>query len=165
MKYFLYSLEHIYQDEMHRDCKFIGYFDDLIHLDNVKIKALGLSGFCQYPDGFIVKNIILNKIHWEKGFKKIVGEIGRDYLEKSDLINKEMNSIKKLKLKSVFRVSHSYTINDFLDDERIVGVFLSEKYAKQAIEFLRNKEGFINHQDGFIIDEVFLNKQFWTLGF
>lgn len=165
MNYFVYALEHIYTDETHTACKFLGYFDDLEILERVKEKSATLEGFSTYPDGFIVKKRELNKIHWQSGFENVVGEIGRDYLEEDDEINPDSKLIKELKLEYVFQVSHTYTIDSFLDDERIIGVFLDENEANSVVADLCKKEGFKNHPDDFIVGRFTLNNQLWTSGF
>lgn len=165
MNYFVYSLGHIYTDETHRDSKFLGYFDDLEKLQEAKTKASNLPGFSEYPNGMVIRKKRLGKIHWENGFKSVVGEIGRDYLPKEDIIEEGSKSIKELNLIHVFQVSHIYTIHTFLDDERIIGVFLDENTANKVVESLKSKNGFVDHQEDFIIGRFTLNNQLWISGF
>lgn len=165
MDYFVYGLEHIYTDETHTDCKFLGYFDDLDKLKKAKENALTLPGFSEYPDGLVIKKCQLNKIHWEDGFNSVIGEIGRDYLDEEDSINEDGRSIKELNLESVFQVSHTYTIHNFLDDERIIGVFLDGNKAEDVVDNLKKKEGFKDYQDDFIVGGFTLNDLLWTTGF
>jgi hypothetical protein len=165
MDYFIYELEHIYTDESHRDAKFIGYFDDIDELEKVKQKALILPGFLQYPNDFYIKKLELNKINWPNGFTEVVGEIGRDYLPEDDFVPHYSQLIKKLNLNTVFKVSHTYTIHIFLDDEREIGVFSDEKMANDVVDFLKQKEGFNRYPHDFIIGEILLNKQHWNSGF
>lgn len=42
MNYFVYALEHVYTDETHTACKFLGYFDDMVKLEEAKENALDL---------------------------------------------------------------------------------------------------------------------------
>ncbi|MCA6068441.1 hypothetical protein JI747_014745 [Chryseobacterium sp. RG1] len=165
MDYFIYSLEHIYTDETHRDAKFIGFFDDIQELEKVKQKFLLLSGFSEYPNDFYIKKYELNKIHWQNGFTEVVGEIGRDYLPEEDCVPNYSYIIKKINQETVFKVSHTYTIHTFLDDEREIGIFSDKKMANDVIDFLKQKEGFKKHPDDFIIDEIVLNDQHWCSGF
>ncbi|OCK51170.1 hypothetical protein BA768_17665 [Chryseobacterium sp. CBo1] len=165
MDYFVYALEHIYTDEIHTVCKFLGYFDNLEKLQEAKEKALTLSGFSEYADGLIVKKYRLGKIHWENGFQNIIGEVGRDYLPEDDILDEDIKSIKELGLIHVFQVSHIYTIDTFLDDERIIGVFLDENTANKVADNLKLEKGFIDHQEDFIIGRFTLNNQLWTSGF
>ncbi|QRA42060.1 MULTISPECIES: hypothetical protein [Chryseobacterium] len=163
MKYFLYSLEHVYTDESHTDCKLLGFFDNLKELEKTIDVVSKFSGFKDYPDGFIIKKKELDKIHWETGFNTEVGEIGRDYLPEIDIISEEACLIQNLKL--VYNISHVYTINPFLDDERIIGVFSDLRKVEKVIEQLKKQPGFKEYPDDFIIDTVELNDLLWTSGF
>lgn len=165
MNYFVYALEHIYTDESHRDSKFLGYFDNPDEAEKEKQRLMLFRGFSDYPNDFYLKKVGLNKIHWQNGFTEVVGEIGRDYLPEDDYIPDYGQIIKKLKLKTVFKVSHIYTIHTFLDDEREIGVFSDEKMAKNVVEFLKQKDGFNNYPDDFIINEILLNDWQWSSGF
>ncbi len=49
----------------------------------------------------------------------------------------------------VYVLWHVHTVND-RDNEKLVGVYRSEKDAKAAIERLKNKPGFKEKQDGFV---------------
>lgn len=165
MKYFLYTLEHIYTDESHTDYKLLGFFDDLIELEKIKNIATEFSGFKDYPEGLTVKKKELNKLYWENGFEDTVGEIGRDYVMESDSIDETYLSVKKLALESIFSVSHSYTIDKYLDDERFIGVFSSEKKAEEIIEELKKQKGFILYPNDFEISEIEINDLLWKSGF
>lgn len=165
MNYFVYALEHIYTDKTHTDCKFLGYFDDMEKLEKAKENALQLPGFRMYPKGLVITEYQLNKIHWQNGFSSVTGEIGRDYLHEVDVITKESSSVKELNLEYIFQISHIYTIHTFLDDERIIGVFLNENKAKETVNDLKNKSGFKEHQENFIISRFTLNNQLWSAGF
>ena len=165
MNYYIYTLEHIYTDESHTACKLLGFFDDVEKLEQVKNCASELSGFKNYPKGFTIEKYEINKIHWERGFNSVVGEIGRDYLTESDPIDETYLSVKELGLESVFSVSHSYTIHRYLDDERMIGVFSSREKAEQAVEDLKKQNGFILHPDDFDISELDLNDLLWKSGF
>lgn len=165
MNYFVYALEHIYTDETHTGSKFLGYYDDLEKLNKAKEKALTLPGFRDYPDGMLIRKYELNKMHWQDGFDGVAGEIGRDYLNEEDQINENDRSIKELNLQYIFQVSHIYTIHTFLDDERIIGVFLDEQKANEVVDNCKKKEGFKNYPDDFIVGRFTLNNLLWTSGF
>ncbi|MDR6525698.1 hypothetical protein J2787_001068 [Chryseobacterium rhizosphaerae] len=165
MNYFVYALEHVYTDETHTDYKFLGYFDDIEKLLNAKENALALPGFRTYPDGLTIRKYELNKIHWQNGFDCVVGEIGRDYLKKEDVLTENSRSIKELNLQYVFQISHIYTIHTFLEDERTIGVFLDEDVAYKIIDDLKIKQGFSDYPEDFILSEFTLNEQLWTSGF
>lgn len=165
MDYFVYALEHTYTDDNRTASKFLGYFDDMEKLEEAKENALNLPGFKTYPDGLIIIKYELNKVHWQNGFDSVAGEIGRDYLPEDDLMSENSKSIKELNLQYVFQVSHIYTIHTFLDDERVIGVFLDENRANNTVENLKEKNGFIDYPDDFIIGRFTLNNQLWTSGF
>lgn len=165
MEYFIYALNHTYTDESHTDTKFLGFSDSIEDLDELKNQAVILSGFRDYPESFVTNCYILDKIHWNEGFQEVIGEIGRDYIEKGDEIDDSCISIKELRLNTVFSVSHYYTIHNFLDDERYIGVFSSLEKAEKAIEELKNKPGFKDHQNDFNISELDLATLLWSTGF
>ncbi len=165
MEYFIYALNHTYTDESHTDTKFLGFSNSLEDLKKLKAKAFVLPGFRDYPESFITDCYILDKIHWNEGFLEVVGEIGRDYIKKGDDIDANCISIKELGLNTVFSVSHYYTIHTFLDDERYIGVFSSLEKAEKAIEELKDKPGFKDHQYDFNISELDLGILLWSTGF
>jgi hypothetical protein len=49
--------------------------------------------------------------------------------------------------------------------ELLIGVYGTEAEAKAAIERARNKQGFVDHPDGFEICPYALNRDHWTEGF
>ncbi|AZA53694.1 hypothetical protein [Chryseobacterium sp. G0201] len=165
MDYFVYRLDHVYTDETHAGCKFLGYFDDADKAEKEKQRLLHFRRFSDYPNDFYLKKVGLNKINWQNGFMDVIGEIGRDYLPKDDLVPDYSQIIKELDLKTVFKVSHTYTIHTFLDDEREIGVFSDEKMANDVVHFLRQKDGFNKYPDDFIISEILLNDWQWSSGF
>lgn len=165
MQYFIYILDHTYSDDSHRNTKILGFCDTMKNVEKLKSEALKLPGFNCYPNSFIINKYIINKIHWENGFESVIGEIGRDYLLESDLIDDNDLSVKELDLKSIFSVSHSYTIDSYLDDERFIGVFSSEREAEEAIKKIEKQNGFILHLDNFDISEIELNDLLWKSGF
>jgi hypothetical protein len=165
MEYFIYALNHTYTDESHTATKFLGFTNSIEDLEELKSKAIILPGFRDYPDCFITDFYILDKIHWYEGFQEVIGEMGRDYIEKGDVIDENCISVKELGLNTVFSVSHYYTIHTFLDDERYIGVFSSLEKAENAIEELKNKPGFKDYQNDFDISELDLDILFWPTGF
>ncbi|MCT2561233.1 DUF7336 domain-containing protein [Chryseobacterium herbae] len=163
MKQFIYTLEHIYTDEEHTAIKLLGFFDDLTKLEKIKDQALEFPGFRDYPDGFLSIKNELDKVHWKTGFSSVIGEVGRDYIPEKDEIDTEAYVVQNLL--SIFSVSHTYTIDRYLDDERIIGVFSSLKTAEKNIDELRQQPGFKEYPEDFIICEIELNKLLWTSGF
>ncbi|WP_267401523.1 MULTISPECIES: hypothetical protein [unclassified Chryseobacterium] len=166
MDYFVYALEHTYtDDDNYTSSKFLGYFDDMEKLEEAKENALKLPGFRDYPNGLIIKKYELNKVHWLNGFDSVIGEVGRDYLKEKDIISENSKSIKELGLQYVFQVSHVYTIHTFLDDERVIGVFLDENIANDVVNNLKMKNGFKDYPDDFIVGRFTLNNLLWISGF
>ncbi|MDV7696950.1 hypothetical protein N6B72_08460 [Chryseobacterium soli] len=165
MEYFVYVLSHTYTDEWHTDSKLLGFLNSLKGVEEMKKQAFILPGFKEYPECFVVNQYILDKIHWAEGFHEAIGEMGRDYLEKGDEVDKNCRSVKELELNNIFSVSHYYTINTHLDDERYIGVFSSLDQAEKAVEILKMKPGFKSHPDGFDISELDLNVLLWNSGF
>ena len=163
MKSFIYSLEHIYTDELHTDCKLLGFFDDINELEKAKDVVSKFSGFRKYPNGFkIIKNE-LNKVHWEKGFHNVVGEIGRDYLPEEDEINGVTYLVQNLK--SIIYFCHVYKVDDNTDDERVIGVFSDLSKVEQVLEKLKIQTGFKNYPENFIIEDIAVNVLLWSSGF
>jgi len=165
MEYFIYVLSHTYTDEWHTDFKLLGFLNSLKSVEEMKKQAVILPGFKEYSEGFVVNQYILDKIHWAEGFYKIIGEMGLDYLEKGDEVDKNCRSVKELKLNTIFSVSHYYTIDTHLDDERYIGVFSSLDQAEKAVEVLKMKPGFKTYPDCFDISELDLNVLLWKSGF
>lgn len=165
MEYFIYALNHTYTDESHTATKFLGFTNSVEDLEELKSKAIILPGFRDYPDCFVTDCYIMDKVHWNEGFQEVIGEMGRDYTEKGDVIDENCISVKELGLNTVFSVSHYYTIHTFLDDERYIGVFSSLEKAENAIEELKNKPGFKDYQNDFDISELDLDILFWPTGF
>lgn len=165
MQYFIYVPNHTYSDDSNRDSKVLGFCDTIENAKKLKSEALKLTGFNRYPDCFIINKYVINKIHWEKGFEIVIGEIGKDYVLESDVISNRALPVKELGLKSIFSVTHSYTIDRYLDDERFIGVFSSEKKAEEAISILKKQNGFTLHPDDFDISEIEINFLLWKSGF
>ncbi|MDO3423795.1 hypothetical protein QWT87_02765 [Chryseobacterium sp. APV1] len=165
MQYFVYVLDHIYTDETYTDFKRLGYFNDLKELEEAKNRAVQLSGFKMFPESFVIKKYIVNKVNWKEGFTEVIGEIGRDYLESGDEVDVTIVSVKEMELESVFYLSHIYTIHTHLDDERCIGLFSSYENAHNVMNELKDKSGFKDFPDNFILEEVILNAMHWTTGF
>lgn len=165
MEYFIYLLNHTYTDDWHTNSKRLGFLNSLADIEDLRRKALILPGFRDYPECFVVNQYILDKIHWAEGFHEVIGEIGRDYLEKGDKVEKDCPSVKELGLNTIFSVSHYYTIHTHLDDERYIGVFSSLGQAEKAIVELKMKSGFKDHPDCFDISELDLKVLLWNSGF
>ena len=65
----------------------------------------------------------------------------------------------------VYILEHAYE-NEFNDEQvKRVGVYTSRENAEAALARVRDQLGFRDHQDGFEILEVTLNRDSWTEGF
>lgn len=116
-------------------------------MEKEKQRLLHFCGLADYPNDFHLKKVGLNKINLQNGFTEVVGEIGKDYLLEDDFIHDYSQIIKELDFKTVFKISHTYTIHAFLDNERDIGVVSDEKMANDVVHFLRQKDGFNKYTD------------------
>jgi homoserine kinase type II len=55
--------------------------------------------------------------------------------------------------------------SDEEDTELLIGVYESEEKAKDAIERLKDRPGFVDFPQGFVIDAYELNQDHWLEGF
>lgn len=51
------------------------------------------------------------------------------------------------------------------NSHKLIGVFDSESQARAAVERVKGQPGFLDHQDGFVIDRYTVNKVNWSEGF
>jgi hypothetical protein len=65
-------------------------------------------------------------------------------------------------LKSVFLLWH---VNRETQDWKLIGVYVSQSDADQAIQRLKDKPGFISIPSGFYISEYEIGKDHWSEGF
>lgn len=65
---------------------------------------------------------------------------------------------------SVYILWHVHDANG-TEDEKLIGVYLSEGDAQAAIGRLGSKPGFRETPDGFSIDKYTLNRDAWEEGF
>ena len=70
-----------------------------------------------------------------------------------------------------YKVMHTYTVND-RDESKEIGVFSTAIKANEAIDLVKNKSGFIDYQDCFIVKRILkivkpalLDIIFWGDGF
>jgi len=66
--------------------------------------------------------------------------------------------------KSVFLLWHVHEIAG-ADSEKLIGVYETAELAKQAIQRLATKPGFIATPNGFLYERYDLNRDHWTEGF
>ena len=71
----------------------------------------------------------------------------------------------------VYKVIHKYNLCKH-NEIKSIGIYSSYELAENAIELLKNKEGFCDIQDGFKIKKIFkicrpklIDKTFWIEGF
>ena len=70
-----------------------------------------------------------------------------------------------------YKVIHRYKL-DSRDESKEIGIFSSEIKANEAIDIVKNKPGFIDYQECFIVKKIFklfkpslLDYIFWSDGF
>jgi hypothetical protein len=68
-------------------------------------------------------------------------------------------------MKSVFTLEHSYEKTNGEDETKFIGVYSTEEEAKKAVDRLKDRPGFCDRPDHFIIDEYELDKDNWAEGF
>lgn len=67
-------------------------------------------------------------------------------------------------MESVFVLEHFYE-TDGKEEAKFIGVYSSKFEAEQAIERLKDKPGFRDYPDAFLINEMKLNQDSWVDGF
>lgn len=67
--------------------------------------------------------------------------------------------------KKVYLLQHSYELKNGCDETKVLGIFSTQKEAKEAIEIYQYLPGFRNKKEDFFIDEYEMNKKYWTDGF
>ncbi|MCD8180663.1 MAG: hypothetical protein LUF26_04200 [Firmicutes bacterium] len=69
-------------------------------------------------------------------------------------------------MKYAYVVQHSYESEDGHDEVKFIGVYSSEKNAKNAVDRLKNKQGFsLFPEDCFYIEKYLVDEDHWTEGF
>ena len=70
-----------------------------------------------------------------------------------------------------YKVTHKYKLDDHFE-QKDIGIYSFEQDARKAVEGLKQKPGFCDTQDGFMIKRVFrlfkprlADKTFWCDGF
>ena len=64
----------------------------------------------------------------------------------------------------IYLVEHCYELYGN-EDIKTIGIYSSESHAKEAINVLRQCEGFKDYPDGFITSKYELDKNYWNEGF
>ena len=60
---------------------------------------------------------------------------------------------------------HSRPLQDGDTDDKLVGVYATHQDAEAAIQRLKNKPGFKDTVDAFLIEEYAIGRDGWTEGF
>ena len=70
-----------------------------------------------------------------------------------------------------YKVTHKYKLDGHFE-QKDIGIYSSEQNARNVVEGLKQKPGFCDTQDGFVIKSVFrlfkprlVDKTFWCDGF
>ena len=67
-------------------------------------------------------------------------------------------------MKDVYILHHSFELNE-CEETKLIGVYSSEKAAKEAIVRLRAQSGFCDYPDNFQIDCYSIDQDHWEEGF
>jgi hypothetical protein len=60
---------------------------------------------------------------------------------------------------------HRCTDDDGRDHELMLGIYSTQQKAEQALDLLRNKQGFRDYPDGFEIQDATIDRTYMTEGF
>ena len=64
----VYVLQHLREDELSEDVKFIGVFSSKVKADSAIMELKCQPGFKDYPDGFSVDEYTVDELEWKEGF-------------------------------------------------------------------------------------------------
>lgn len=147
--------EHLMYEER-TDTKLIGIYPSRSTAMQAVGRATTLPGFAESPEGFNIHELPVGVAAWSEGFDgNGSGEsTSRNVIDASGQLGG-----------SVFIVHHEYEFPEEVDHVRMIGVFHSETDASRTVDFLRNKPGFRDHQDGFSIGFYKLGEDHWKEGF
>ena len=124
----VYKLMHSRQvAEDATDGKLIGFFSSVAEAKAVQAQYVKLEGFMDYPNDFVIEE-------W-------VADVD------------EFNEIPGTFSDSVFSLAHEYYDGVEFDYITWLGVYSTEKKAKEAREKFKEQSEFIEHPEGFSIDE------------
>ena len=65
-------------------------------------------------------------------------------------------------LQEVYLLQHSYELESGCNETKVLGIFSSEKKAKDAIEMYKKLPGFCDHMKDLYIDKYFVDERCWT---
>ncbi|GLJ00315.1 hypothetical protein [Sphingobium sp. BS19] len=69
---------------------------------------------------------------------------------------------------NIYLVKHAHSIEysgDDIFESKIIGIFSSKLKAEEAVKILKNKPGFVDYPDDFIIDDYEIDVIEWDQGF
>ena len=70
-----------------------------------------------------------------------------------------------MKMQKVYYLHHTRDKGTADEDDKEIGTYTSYQLAKEAINRLKDKPGFIDYPNDFHIDEYIIDKDYWTDGF
>lgn len=142
-------------DEERVDTKLIGIYPS----QEAAVLAMGrarmLPGFLESPEGFTIHELPVGVAAWSTGF---------DENRQQSISCRVIDTSGELG-DPVFIVHHEYEFPEEVDHVRMIGIFHSEADAIRAIDFLKVKPGFCDHQDGFSFGFYGLGEDHWKEGF
>lgn len=65
----------------------------------------------------------------------------------------------------VYALYHEYEPRPWVDKIKLIGMYSTQAQAERALARVRDQPGFRDHQEGFEISEVRLDRDGWTEGF
>jgi hypothetical protein len=65
----------------------------------------------------------------------------------------------------VYTLEHEYEPRPGVDEAKLIGIYSTRELAEQAKARVRDKPGFQDHPEDFLISEVLLDRDGWTEGF
>lgn len=68
-------------------------------------------------------------------------------------------------MEKVYILWHSHPLPSGEDSDILIGVYLSTDEASAAQARVSAKPGFVDHPDGFLIEEMTMNEDHWKDGF
>ena len=71
----------------------------------------------------------------------------------------------EMKMQKVYYLHHTRDKGTADEDDKEIGTYTSYQLAKEAINRLKDKPGFIDYPNDFYSDEYIIDKDYWTDGF
>ena len=121
------------------DSKLLGYFTSIQQAQNIIKKYKKVTGFKDYPDGFII--------------------------QKEKVICDNSISLKSDVMRCIYELTHSFEDKDGYDIITYFSVYSSLELARHDEKKLLLEVPFSSHPEGFLIVDHQLNKCYWQEGF